>query len=265
MSYAIFALMCLAVTFVGAICGVGGGVILKPVLDAVSGYSVAQVGLLSGITVLAMTLSSVVTSREVRAELGRRRMRLFLVGSVMGGLMGKALLKALLDWVSSDALAGVAQNALLMALMVATLWYELNRWKIRTHRIERWWIAALIGALLGMVSTFLGIGGGPFNLIVLIHCFSMDPRSAAAGSLGIILFSQSASLVEMLATAGAPELPLPVLLLGAAGGVAGGLLGRASVRRMDERQIGRLFLGLLFAIIVICLLNIAKYASAMPA
>ena len=51
----LFFLICLAATTAGGISGVGGGVIIKPVLDAVSGMGVATVSFLSGCTVLAMT------------------------------------------------------------------------------------------------------------------------------------------------------------------------------------------------------------------
>ena len=44
--------ICLAASTVGAICGIGGGVIIKPVLDAMQIMTVQQVSFLSGCTVL---------------------------------------------------------------------------------------------------------------------------------------------------------------------------------------------------------------------
>lgn len=53
----------LAVSFLasiaGAICGIGGGVIIKPVLDLFSLDSVATISFLSGCTVLSMSCYSV--------------------------------------------------------------------------------------------------------------------------------------------------------------------------------------------------------------
>ena len=53
-------LLVLAISFfactVGAICGIGGGIIIKPVLDATGVADVATINFLSGCTVLAMTL-----------------------------------------------------------------------------------------------------------------------------------------------------------------------------------------------------------------
>ena len=43
----------------GAICGIGGGVIIKPVLDLFQMASVSTISFLSGCTVLSMSLYSV--------------------------------------------------------------------------------------------------------------------------------------------------------------------------------------------------------------
>ena len=43
----------------GSICGIGGGVIIKPVLDALGVMSVSSISFLSGCTVLAMSVVSV--------------------------------------------------------------------------------------------------------------------------------------------------------------------------------------------------------------
>lgn len=48
---------------VGAICGIGGGIIIKPVLDATGVADVATINFLSGCTVLSMTLYSVLKAK----------------------------------------------------------------------------------------------------------------------------------------------------------------------------------------------------------
>lgn len=56
-------LICFFVSFlssaVGAICGIGGGVVIKPVLDFVQMGSAGMINFLSGCTVLSMSLYSV--------------------------------------------------------------------------------------------------------------------------------------------------------------------------------------------------------------
>ena len=69
----IYFLICLAATTAGGISGVGGGVIIKPVMDAVSGMGVATVSFLSGCTVLAMTITSMLRSRGGSVKVEKRR------------------------------------------------------------------------------------------------------------------------------------------------------------------------------------------------
>ena len=107
-----------------------------------------------------------------------------------------------------------------------------------------------------MVGSFWGIGGGPINLVVLYFFFSMETKTAAANSLYIILFSQLASLFTTLFTHTVPDFRWPVLLVMVGGGVGGGIVGRILNKRMDDRLVERLFMGLMGAIIVICVYNV---------
>ena len=63
MLYIIVFFVCFLSSIAGAICGIGGGVIIKPVLDALGVMSVSAVSFLSGCTVLSMTTYSVLKSK----------------------------------------------------------------------------------------------------------------------------------------------------------------------------------------------------------
>ena len=52
-------------SIVGAICGIGGGVVIKPVLDMLQMGAPATINFLSGCTVLSMSMYSV--SKALRA------------------------------------------------------------------------------------------------------------------------------------------------------------------------------------------------------
>ena len=84
-------LVCLVATTVGGISGVGGGVIIKPVLDATSGMPVSTVSFLSGCTVLAMTITSMLRSRGGEVKVEPRRGTLLAIGGALGGIAGKEL------------------------------------------------------------------------------------------------------------------------------------------------------------------------------
>ena len=69
---AVIALTVLIATVLGSISGIGGGVIIKPVMDAISGLSSSQISFLSGTTVLTMTIVSLLRSRGGDVRIDRR-------------------------------------------------------------------------------------------------------------------------------------------------------------------------------------------------
>ena len=145
----------------------------------------------------------------------------------------------------------VGAAAIIMAVVVACTGVETTAtfWALVPPIVA-------IGLALGIMSSFLGIGGGPINLVVLYFFFSMDTKTAAANSLYIILFSQLASLITTLATRTVPPFHWPVLLVMVCGGVGGGVVGRALNKKMDNRLVERLFIGLMGLIVLICVYNV---------
>ena len=156
---------------------------------------------------------------------------------------------------------GAVQAACLAVVTVGTLLYTLNKSRISTYHVRNKGVCGVIGLALGCMSSFLGIGGGPINLVVLYFFFSMDAKTAAANSLYIILFSQLCSLLTTLCTNTVPPFRWPVLALMAAGGIGGGIIGRRLNRRLSSQAVERLFTVLMAVIICISLFNTWRYAA----
>lgn len=257
----IFFVVSLFASVVGAICGIGGGVIIKPVLDMLHLETVSAISFLSGCTVLSMSTYSVGRSllagdRQVSLRTGTP----MALGSVAGGILGKELFTLIQGFFENQNAIGAVQAVCLAIITAATLVYTLKKQSIKTHKIDSRSLSALIGFLLGTMSSFLGIGGGPINLMVLYFFFSMDTKTAAANSLYIIFFSQLASLISTLLTSSVPDFRWPVLLMMIAGGISGGMLGRNFNKKMDNRAVEKLFTGLMAIIIVISIYNAWRYA-----
>ncbi len=256
----IFFLVALGASAVGAICGIGGGVIIKPVLDLFHLETVSAISFLSGCTVLTMSCYSVGKSllageKSVSLDVGTP----LAVGAAAGGLLGNQLFALARELSDTPERVGAVQSACLAVVTLGTLLYTLNKSRISTHQIRNKGACAAIGLALGCMSSFLGIGGGPINLVVLYFFFSMDTKTAAANSLYIIFFSQLCSLLTTLITASVPDFRWLVLVLMAAGGLGGGVLGRRLNRRMDSRAVERLFILLMAVIICISLFNMRRY------
>ena len=241
---------------VGAICGIGGGVVIKPVLDMLQMGEVSTINFLSGCTVLAMSMYSV--TKALRAGDSKVEMSTgtpLALGAALGGILGKELFSAVKAFFGGSSLVGGVQAIALGIITVLTLLYTVNKSRIHTHTTSNRLVCVLIGLALGIMSSFLGIGGGPINLVVLGFCFSMDSKTAAANSLYIILFSQAASLISTLVTGSVPSFRILALALMVAGGIGGGIVGRSLNKKMDNRAVDKLFIALMVLIIAICVYN----------
>ena len=218
-------------------------------LDAFGILDVNVISFLSGCTVLSMNTYSVVKSRMSRESHVETAVGIPLaLGAAAGGLAGKQLFSWVLSISPDKDQAGAVQACCLLIVTVGTLIYTLRKERIRTCRVQNSAACALIGIFLGILSSFLGIGGGPVNLVVLFYFFSMLTKAAAENSLYIIFFSQLASLASSIVTGSVPKFQTGVLLLMVSGGIAGGICGRACNKRMEERTVNRLFVGLMILI-----------------
>lgn len=257
----VYLIVALGASVVGAICGIGGGVIIKPVLDLLHLETVSTISFLSSCTVLTMSCYSV--GRSMLA--GERRVALrtgtpLALGAAFGGLLGNRMFSLIRDMSPDPNAVGSVQAICLAAVTLGTLLYTVNKRRIHTHSVDGPAACAAIGLALGCMSSFLGIGGGPINLVVLYFFFGMDTKTAAANSLYIILFSQIASVLFTVVSGAVPPFRWGVLALMAAGGIGGGIIGRALNRKMDERAVDRLFICLMAVIIGISVMNAWRYA-----
>ncbi len=255
----LFFVVAFLASIVGAICGIGGGVLIKPVLDMLQMGAPATINFLSGCTVLSMSLYSV--SKALRAgdsKVEGSTGTPLALGAAVGGVVGKEMFSAVKTFFDGSPMVGGVQAVALGIITLGTLLYTINKNGIQTRSTSNKLICLIIGLLLGIMSSFLGIGGGPINLVVLGYFFSMDTKTAAANSLYIILFSQTASLLATVLTGSVPDFRISALILMAAGGIGGGIVGRKLNRKMDNRAVDKLFSCLMILIIGICIYNAVR-------
>lgn len=256
--------ICYLVTFVacvlGTICGMGGGIIIKPVLDATGVMSVSTITFLSGCTVIAMSCWNVgknFLKKESEVEL--RSTSILAVGAAIGGLLGKQLFTVTAGLFADQNTAGGVQAVLLLIATLATLLYTLRKDRITSLQIASPVASLLIGLALGMLGAFLGIGGGPFNVAALCFFFSMPTKRAAQNSLFIVLFSQLTSTMKTVLFDGVPAFQVTVLLGMVLLGIAGSELGRRINKKIDNRQATLCLEGAMVLIMLISVFNIVKF------
>ena len=260
MGVLIFAI-CYFASAIGGICGIGGGVVIKPVLDALGVMDVSSISFLSGLTVLSMSVISVFRQRNnhlVELRIGS----LLAVGAVAGGVIGNFLFQKVKELTAQDAFVGMVQAIVLAIVTLLTLVYSaFFRNRLPSYHVKNGVACVFIGGSMGVLSSFLGIGGGPINLAILFFAFSMETKKAAANSLYIFMFSQLASFLTSLIQGTIPQFPWISLVIMVSAGVLGGMSGSQLNRRISSSTTDKLFSGLLCVIILICLYNAVRFAQ----
>ena len=248
---------------VGAICGIGGGIIIKPVLDATGVADVATINFLSGCTVLSMTLYSVLKAKlSGTSTIDPKTDTPLAIGAAVGGLAGKELFSLVAGLFPDPNTAGAVQAGALLLITMGTLVYTIYKEKIPTLQVTSAVACLAIGFALGVCSSFLGIGGGPINLVGLFYFFTMATKRAASSSLYIILFSQATSTASSVVTGGYVGVDLALLAAMVVCGILGGIVGRKINSGIDDKTVDKLFMGLMVLIILINAYNIWKFALA---
>lgn len=252
----LFALVSFVASTAGAICGVGGGVIIKPTLDLFQWAGASTISFLSGCTVLSMSCYSIaktIAAKEKNVNL--KTGTPLAIGAAAGGVVGNQLFHMVKGMFANASTVGGVQAVCLGLITFCTLIYTLTKNHIRTKKVEASGVCLVIGMLLGIMSSFLGIGGGPINLMVLSFFFSMDTKTSAVNSLYIIMFSQFASLATSLITRTVPDVSLITLALMVAGGILGGAAGRFVNKRVDNKAVEKIYICLVVIIIAISCWN----------
>ncbi|WP_289103772.1 sulfite exporter TauE/SafE family protein [uncultured Fusobacterium sp.] len=252
----IFLLVSFFSSLVGAICGIGGGVIIKPVLDATGTMSVTAISFLSGCTVLSMSIISVAKAiKNTTIKINTRITTWLALGSVLGGMSGKVMFQTVKEILQNENKTGAVQSIVMIFITLGTLIYTAKKSQIKTHHFKNKFLCFVIGVILGIFSSFLGIGGGPINLVILIFFFSMTTKEAAINSIYIILFSQIASLLHTIFARKIPDVSILYLGLMVLGGVCGGMAGSIVNKKILEEKVDKLFMGLMLVIVFINIYN----------
>ena len=103
-----------------------------------------------------------------------------------------------------------------------------------------------VGALVGLVGSLIGVGGGFFTVPFLLHFMEgFTPQTATATSLGIVFLSALSASVANLRR---KRVDVGVALAVAAGSLPGAWAGRVLIGRITDRAFALSFAGLLTAV-----------------
>ena len=219
-------------TFAGAFVGLGGGVIIKPLLDLVGHDSIAVVNFISSFAVFSMSISATAKHIKVKTKLNFKFIFILSIGAVAGGIGGSCIF-------DNSALKRM-QGIILGILLVLSVIY-INLKNRKSFHIKNPAGIIFAGLALGLTASFLGVGGGPINVAFLVLFFSMSMKDAAVYSVGVIFFSQLSKIITIAVSGSIPEFTVPTLAAAILCAVAGGIIGAAANKKSNEKTIKIIF------------------------
>lgn len=240
---------------IGAIVGIGGGVIIKPLLDFIGVHSVEVVGFISTCAVFAMSISSSVKHITAKTKFDKKIVLLVSFGSIFGGIIGNEIFDLAFEKFNTNIVKGV-QAVIIAAFIIFVIFY-VNSKNIKSFKIKNPVLIVLTGLMLGLMSAFLGIGGGPINTTFLVLLFSFTLKESAVYSVAIIFFSQLSQLVTIFINNQFEPYKeyFPIVLIGMAVSVIGGIIGSKLNKKLSNKVITVIFSVVLSLVAVINVYN----------
>lgn len=255
MTTVLYGIIIIFATFMGAFVGLGGGVIIKPLLDLIGKDSVAVVNFISTCAVFSMSISSTVKHIRSKTKIDFKLIISLSVGAVIGGILGSKLFDYLLGIFNNNMLKSL-QGLILGILLVISVIY-INIKNAKSFKITNPICIAAVGLTLGFIASFLGVGGGPINVAFVVLFFSMTVKEAAIYSVGTIFFSQLSKLITLGVTHTIPKCSILNLAVAIICAVAGGILGAKMNKKGNEKVIKTIFT------IVVALIALVNFYNAI--
>ena len=250
----IYAVVILVATTLGAFVGLGGGVIIKPVLDFIGQEPRVQVDFLSCVAVFTMSIVSTFKAIRDKIEFKKSIVVFIAAGSIAGGFLGSYVMDLLEEQFANVNMRCI--QAFMLATLIIAVCIYVNKQSFSFH-IKNPVAICLVGLLLGFLASFLGIGGGPINVAVLTLFFSLNVKESAVYSVAIIFFSQLSKLITIFTTTGiepySHQWKTLLFILPAA--ILGGIIGSKFNRKFDDKVIRKVFIAVMIFIIILNVYN----------
>ncbi len=139
---------------------------------------------------------------------------------------------------------GALQMALFAGVMLLAAWRMLTASALEPETdLPRRWVVVAGGTGVGLLSGLVGVGGGFLIVPALVLLAGVGMSNAVGTSLAIISMNAFAGFARYIGVLQDQELQLnwPLLLLVAAVGIAGSLLGGRLGRKLPQKTLRRMF------------------------
>src|SRR2546422_1256031 len=243
----------LVASFLSGLLGIGGGLVLTPLLlylPPLVGGAAIPVKIVTGLTIVQAISGSLLGTIRHRAYGNVSSRLVWLMGppSAIASLIGAFVSRDTPDSVILMVFAVLAFAGGVMLLLPV---------RPRDERVEDIGadpkLAIPISLVLGFFGGMVGIGGIAFIIAALVYFFWVPAPIAIGSSLGLCLFAPGAALIRQAATA--PNDPPPAAIVFVAALVASPIGAAVSVRTQP-----RALLAILSGVVILAAIRIAVTA-----
>lgn len=244
-------------TIIGSLVGLGGGVIMKPLLQSLNTLDPLSINVLSSITVFFMALSTLY-KRTISEKVIFKVDYLYLIlGSIIGGFIGNTMFNNFLSLLNNDNLISFLQTVILILLLILVVFKHLYINKLPVFNSI--FASINIGICLSIISTFLGIGGGPINVPIFIGLLGVQIFEATYLSILIIFFSQLSNILLYFLDKTFDIVTLLPLVVMIPAAVLGGIWGGILSSKLDAITLNKLFTITIIGLIILNIYNLTLY------
>lgn len=242
---------------IGSISGMGGGVIIKPIMDTLGRSGLLAINFYSSFAVFIMSIVSTYKQYKNGIDIKWGEALRLAVGSMIGGYLGNALLVMLLKIFKSENVVNIIQIILLIITLIVALIYTkpLHLKFIEQHKNTYLFFS---GILLGTVATLLGIGGGPINVALLVSLFSFAPKISTTYSIITIFFSQSTKLISSISMIPTMHISLMNIIFILFAAILGGYFGAVVSNKVSSNMVLRLYRITILGVLLINVVNMVN-------
>ena len=250
-----------AAAFLSGLVGVGGAVVLIPMLlyiPPLAGLETLGIKTIAGTTIVQVTAASISAASGHRGggHVDRRLVSILGPTMIVASFVG-AFASAFFDPIVLEAV--FASLALFAAAMMLGLRNHAPA-HVAGPPVFDWRLAVAIGVVVGALAGFIGAGGAFFLAPVLLHVLRVPMRYVIGSTVGIVAVSSGAGLLGKALTDQVDWLLAAALVVGA---LPGGRVGAIVSRRTSPHRLG-LVLGLvILAVAVRMWLDIANQVGVV--
>ncbi|HEX4348042.1 MAG TPA: sulfite exporter TauE/SafE family protein [Vicinamibacterales bacterium] len=251
----------------GALLGIGGGIVLVPFLNLVLHFPISESAAISLVTVIAT--SSTVTASRSGAHLVNLRLGMVLevataAGSLLGGITAQTLAPATIQRLFA-IVAIIVSVLMTLRLNVRNVlsadadpgalggrYHEDESGGVVSYRVKRLPVALAASFVAGNVSSLLGVGGGVIKVPALNAWCGVPLRAAAATSAFMIGVTATAGAVIYFGHGLLPIVPAAAAVLGVQ---VGSRIALTFSARVSAKWLKALMAGVLFVVAILMFLR----------